>query len=157
MRSKLFSIIPFIGVGLIPQLLFWWLCPLFTTNSLSVYAFITAMSIGHLALSFNLLSHKGVRRGTAVVVVGSVIYVSMLIMACCLIAFNAEIRSSIFAMLIGVIIYVVCIASLLATMEKDGMAVNNNNSIDSNPPYSKCNATQNNKESDYRPRPLPER
>lgn len=113
--KRILALIPLIGIAAIPQLLYFWLAP-DVACALAAYLYGTVMTLLHLGGAYALYTVFGLRKAAAPVLVGTVLWVLLLTAASCLMAHDAALRTAIFALTIGVLIYVVVMVPLISAV-----------------------------------------
>lgn len=116
MKKQLLSIIPLLLFEVMIQLGFFWLAPDKTCKWV-VYAFLTALSLSHLMITYGLWSKYGIRRAAATIVAGSAVQVLIILGSVFLLSQDASIRSSVFLMLMLCLLYVILVSILWINIE----------------------------------------
>lgn len=101
-----------IGVAAIVQLLFFWLDP-HVACSMTVYIFITCLTVVNTALSAVLWVNRRPGRIPAAMVVGSAVWAVMMAAGGILLGLDAAVRTAVFCLSIFCVLYLVCVAPLL--------------------------------------------
>lgn len=118
LKNKYLYLIPLALVEVVLQLAFFWLAP-DVPCYWAVYAFVTTLSLIHIALVFGVGIRFGVRRGSATVVVGSFCMAIVITTAVVLLFGGASVRNAIFALAIETLVYAIFVAALILSIERD--------------------------------------
>lgn len=103
-----------LGVAAIAQLLFFWLNP-HVQCSMTVYIFTTCLTLVNTALCFILWIKSTPNRIPAAMLVGSGIWLVMLLVGGILLGIDAKVRTAVFCLTIIAVLYLVCVAPLMGT------------------------------------------
>lgn len=113
-------LLPALGAVLIPQLLFFWIAPAVRCRIL-VYPTGTILTIANAALCVWCLDRFGLRRSAGLIALGYGLTFAALATSALLLAFDASLRTTGFAMAIAAVIYAACMVPMIGTTEPDGM------------------------------------
>ena len=118
MKKKYFYAFPLLMIELMLQLVFFWLAP-DIASKWAVYAICTTMTIVHLVLVFILMLYADIRRTAATIVSGTFVQMILIAASVIMLIADAEVRSTVFLLMIISILYVAVVMVFILTIERE--------------------------------------
>ena len=114
-----YSLIPVLAaIVMIPQFLFWWLAPEAAAARLAVYIGGTLLTIGIPVAYLMTYCKSNLRKAAGLAVVCCILEISVIILSVLLLAFNASVRSAVFAYIITALVCLIVLVPMITASIK---------------------------------------
>lgn len=106
------------AIGLIPQLLFWWLAPAAATARFAVYIGGTILTMGIPTVYFLTYRDSNLQKTAGLSVVCGILEIMVVALAALLLGMNVSSRSAIFAFLIAALVCLIVLIPMISSIRK---------------------------------------